>query len=224
VPTCATGGVPAVPLRLLHIAEQRREPGRSHRQRPTAARQESRRHPSSPACHASTATRERTGQIPCPRRHFWEVVGNPLGWRARERQAEEARQHRDGHHEPPGADNTGATNSREARSCPAPAPTAMNKPGATRQTGTRRAHADTAGSGTSFPGPCCKRQQKRNGTGEPAPCHRAAGSWVFLPCGTGHRNENTDKVLLPGTRTCKGVFPAGAPAVLSDSFPALSPK
>lgn len=73
--------------------------------------------PSSPACHANTAKQNRTGQILCPIRHFWEVVGNPLGWRERERQAEAARQRRDGHHEPPEADNTGATNSREAGSC-----------------------------------------------------------------------------------------------------------
>ena len=151
-------GVPAVPLLLLRLAERHREPGRSHQQRPTPAPQESRWHPSSPACHASTAKQKRTGQILCPIRHFWEAVGNPLGWRERKRQAEAARQHRDGHHKPPGADNTGTTNSREAGSCLARLPQ-PKKPGATQQTGTRRAHADTAGSGTPFPGPCYKQQQ-----------------------------------------------------------------
>lgn len=29
--------------------------------------------------------KKRTGQILCPIRHFWEVVGNPLGWRERGR-------------------------------------------------------------------------------------------------------------------------------------------
>lgn len=43
------------------------------------------------------------------------------------------------------------------------------KPGATRQTGTPRAHTNKAGRGTSFPGPCEKRQQKRHTTGASAP-------------------------------------------------------
>lgn len=71
--------------------------------------------PSSPACHASTAKPKRTGQILCPIRYCWEAVGEtPWDGKRGRRQAEAARQHRDGHHEPPGVDNTSATSSRDA--------------------------------------------------------------------------------------------------------------
>lgn len=90
------------------------------------------------------------------------------------------------------------------------------KPGATRQTGTPRAHTDRAGTGTSFPGPCEKRQQKRDSTGASAP--GTARGWE-LEMETLTRFHCEDKEGI-----CKGVLPAGEPAGARDSLSAVPPE